>query len=54
MNDNGDCHDDVIFVEEVRCTGVEFHVKIGETSQVAINVTGDNCGILSTNPIVID
>ena len=44
-------HDDVIFVKE--CKGsVKLEVKIGASS--GIHVTGDNSGINTSNPIVID
>ena len=51
LRDEGKGDDDIIFVKEVDCRGVEINVKIGETSQFPINVTGCNCGIVQTNPI---
>lgn len=51
---NGALNDDVIFVKECKGTVVHFEVKIGSTSDLPINITGDNSGINSSNPIVID
>lgn len=49
-----DYDDDVIFVEEVNDTLVDYEVKIGATPSYPINICGDNCGITKINPIVID
>ena len=54
VHEEGKSDDEIIFVKEVHCRGVELNVKIGETSQFPINVTGCNCGIVQSNPIVID
>ena len=55
VNDDDDSSsDDVIFVKQCTSYVVMFEVKIGEKADIPICVTGDNAGILPTNPIVIN
>ena len=46
--------DDVIYIKECDTDVVKLEVKIGSSADFPICITGDNAGILPSNPIIID